>query len=1144
MEKSLLSLAKTFLVLCSFSTLTFAQDTWTPSELTGFGNTQNYRTKCMHVFKGNLYAGSGDNTGIVYKSATGNFGSWDSVLAPFMAIGIDKISSTNDGGGYLFAAAYSSENDNPKIYKSADGSNWSLYYKGFNRINNIVAFKGLGTDDSIYVMEQDNFAGTRINRSSYLSNDPSDTLASWDSAYQFPMYTAVISTCIYNGKLYMGTNNGGMLYSTADGRTYNQNPYISNGFGDPNTSEISALSSFGGYLYAGTYTYGTGAQIWRSNNDSIWTKLADFPGYSRITSFEVANSQLWASMSIATNGPGQIVKSADGLTFTISNNNGFGYGYNQGQYGNMVVFGNNLYYGSENYGYPAIAPGGQTNRSGFGFSTGGQIWRMCLGVSPTISAGPDQVKCYGFAATFNADAGFAEYLWDDGSTGQSLSTIVAGDHYVVATDVNGCSALDTVNLSTTPSPYVYQIKPVEGMTVAVCKGDSIHLQNFVNSNLTMVLPAVTKITNDSIFDYTTIYDTLNVTGVNDFAGNALLSVTIDSLFHTNDGDLTIRLIAPDGSSAYLAQYVGYASQNYIGTVFSTNATNYTYNDYGPFTGNYQPYNPFSNFTGNANGNWVLEVSDVSVGSDVGALKGWSLKFSVPDTVMNYSWSPSIGLSSDTILNPFAFPVINSAYTLTVTNSIGCSMQVTDTLLVPSINIQTVKDSVCSGASAILYAAGGVNPVWSPSATLSGSTGMNVIATPTVTTTYLVNDTLMGCAVSDSIKIYADPVFTITASSLPSLCLGDTTTLNGGATGGTPPYSYLWNNGTSSYNTPVQQIIPSGSTTYTLSVTDAFGCLQFTSSDVTVVPNTHIYGHAQSYLGDVTSASVVLYKFFPFLTHFDTVQTTSTDGSGNFSFYSIDRSDYLIKVFPNVLDTTLVPTYYGNSFVWSDTNAFSHSCGINDSLNINVIGDTAVAPGPGYLHGVIKQDLGFGRAPGDPVPGIDVKLGRNPGGSMYANTQSDSNGEYSFSSVPYGDYIVYVDIPGLERSSTYTFTVGTQQSVYNYLDYLVDSTSIHIDSTAGVGISDPTLKENNFIVYPNPSKGDATIEYTISGDSQVSLGIYNVLGVKVADIVNAHQSIGTYKVNINEKNKNLSAGIYFVTLIANGTTTIHKITITE
>ena len=66
-------------------------------------------------------------------------------------------------------------------------------------------------------------------------------------------------------------------------------------------------------------------------------------------------------------------------------------------------------------------------------------------------------------------------------------------------------------------------------------------------------------------------------------------------------------------------------------------------------------------------------------------------------------------------------------------------------------------------------------------------------------------------------------------------------------------------------------------------------------------------------------------------------------------------------------------------------------------------------------------------------------------------------------------------------------------------------------------------------YPNPFNPTTTIVYQLPKASKVSLKIYNILGKEVAELVNAEQNPGTYKVSFN--GNDLASGVYFYRLIA-------------
>ena len=68
-------------------------------------------------------------------------------------------------------------------------------------------------------------------------------------------------------------------------------------------------------------------------------------------------------------------------------------------------------------------------------------------------------------------------------------------------------------------------------------------------------------------------------------------------------------------------------------------------------------------------------------------------------------------------------------------------------------------------------------------------------------------------------------------------------------------------------------------------------------------------------------------------------------------------------------------------------------------------------------------------------------------------------------------------------------------------------------------------------YPNPFNPATTIEYRLSGSSDVTLKVYDLLGREVRTLVSERQNSGSHTVTFD--GQNLSSGVYFYTLRASG-----------
>jgi hypothetical protein len=74
-------------------------------------------------------------------------------------------------------------------------------------------------------------------------------------------------------------------------------------------------------------------------------------------------------------------------------------------------------------------------------------------------------------------------------------------------------------------------------------------------------------------------------------------------------------------------------------------------------------------------------------------------------------------------------------------------------------------------------------------------------------------------------------------------------------------------------------------------------------------------------------------------------------------------------------------------------------------------------------------------------------------------------------------------------------------------------------------------------YPNPFNPSTKITYSIAKTERVKLAVYNILGTKVAELVNGTEGAGTHTVNFSAQN--LSSGVYFYKLETGNTMLMKK-----
>ena len=84
--------------------------------------------------------------------------------------------------------------------------------------------------------------------------------------------------------------------------------------------------------------------------------------------------------------------------------------------------------------------------------------------------GPDTTFCSGNSVIISPGGGYENYLWQDGSTDTLMIAGQAGVYWVKVTDTSGCSAVDSLTVSTFPA-FNFTI----GNDTAICYGDYVFL---------------------------------------------------------------------------------------------------------------------------------------------------------------------------------------------------------------------------------------------------------------------------------------------------------------------------------------------------------------------------------------------------------------------------------------------------------------------------------------------------------------------------------------------------------------------------------------------------------------------------------------------------------------------------------------------
>ena len=226
-------------------------------------------------------------------------------------------------------------------------------------------------------------------------------------------------------------------------------------------------------------------------------------------------------------------------------------------------------------------------------------------------------------------------------------------------------------------------------------------------------------------------------------------------------------------------------------------------------------------------------------------------------IFTYSWNTSPVQTTATASN-----IPAGSYNVVVTDGNGCTENSTAVVTDNStLNPNAGNDvSICEGSNTVLNASGGDTYSWSPSTGLSNANISTPIATPAVTTTYIVTvSNTAGCVGEDTVVVTVNPLPNVSADTDAAICIGDNIniTASGAAT-------YTWNNGVPSGAGP-HSVSPTTTTTYTVTGTDVNGCVNTDDVTITVnpLPNVSADTDAAICIGEnvnITGSGAVTYTW--------------------------------------------------------------------------------------------------------------------------------------------------------------------------------------------------------------------------------------------------------------------------------------------
>lgn len=424
-----------------------------------------------------------------------------------------------------------------------------------------------------------------------------------------------------------------------------------------------------------------------------------------------------------------------------------------------------------------------TNTSG---CTGTDDVLVTVNPLPIVNAGVDQTVCNGTAVTLSG-SGATTFSWTGGVTNGTPFTPAATATYTVTGTSLGCTATDAVDVTVNPIPVVNA-----GPDASICTSGTTTL----------------TATGATTYSWSPGGQTTTSISVSP-AATTTYTVTGTSLGCTSTDAVTVSVIANAAINAGSDLSICSGAST---TLTASGGITYTW-DNGLGIGNNFSITPASTTTyivtgTNASGCIGTDAITVTVNPNpvpviAGASTYCAGNFSVLSTstpFTTYSWSS--GSASSTI----NATQVGSPFTVTVTNADGCqatspSFAVTENSVITTNSTITI----CQGQSALIHG--------------NNETTAGVYSNTAILPT--------GCDSVSNVTLVVNPLPAVNAGVDQAVCTGIASTLLGSGA-----LNYSWSGGVTNGVSFVQGI---GTTTYTLTGTDANGCVNTDQVDVLVNP---------------------------------------------------------------------------------------------------------------------------------------------------------------------------------------------------------------------------------------------------------------------------------------------------------------------
>jgi hypothetical protein len=271
-----------------------------------------------------------------------------------------------------------------------------------------------------------------------------------------------------------------------------------------------------------------------------------------------------------------------------------------------------------------------------------------------------------------------------------------------------------------------------------------------------------------------------------------------------------------------------------------------------------------------------------------------------------------------------------------------------------------------------------------------------------------------------------------------------------------------------------------------------------------------------------------------------VYVGDTDSLGKYSIPNVVPGQYIILAVPM---GSYVPAFYstsGSTQSWRQASKVAVNGNVVAGIDITVKPFIRMMIGYTFVTGTVSTNSTIGKlGKSSATIGVSgaIVYAVNDNGTVYGYDVTDANGSYAIAGAAPGSYTLFVDAPGFSspssRNASPTYATDAKGAV-------LGAPGVNFNLSVATSVEeDQPLVPSGYVLeqnYPNPFNPTTQILFSLPSNERVTLTIYNLLGQKIAALVDGVMSAGSHVVTWNGRDSRglqLPSGVYFYRLESPG-----------